>query len=239
MIITIDGTAGTGKTSVTKKVAEQLNMLAIDTGAMFRALAAYLLEKELPLCARDVQGFLKDPELQIQLQDNQNADPTYSVCGLDVSARLRDPEVTAAASKIATWPQIRSYLKARQQEIGEEYDCVFEGRDMGSTVFPNAELKVFLTASLDTRVQRRLKEILKTSSPVDPDTNANKNSEVDPDINYETLKQQIQERDAQDEGRILSPLIKPDDAFEIDTDPLSLDEVVNLIVKEAQKRKSC
>jgi cytidylate kinase len=212
MIITIDGPAGTGKTTVAKKVADQLGFFYFDTGAMYRALTYSLMKEGIPLkdtIALDV--FLKSFHFDIQKKDGNKR---YFVDGSDVTEVIRSPEVTKKVSEISAHPAVRETLVSIQRNFGKEGNSVFEGRDMGTIVFPQAELKVFLTARPAVRAERRYLELkpklLETSTS--------------------DIMQELLERDHIDSTREASPLRQADDAHLIDTSDLAIDEVVTKIL---------
>lgn len=190
MLIAIDGPAGAGKSTVARAVARALGWTYLDSGAMYRAVALSRL-RERPF-----------PE-RIDLGDRVYAD------GIDVTADIRTPEVTAAASEVAADPAVRERLVEMQRALIAAGDYVAEGRDIGTVVAPEAEVKVFLTASPDERARRRAEQ---EGRPVD-----------------EVLAEQ-RERDTRDESREHSPLAAADDAVDLDTTGLDVDEVVNRIV---------
>ncbi len=210
MIVTIDGPAGSGKSTVAKRLAEQLGVRFLDTGAMYRAMA---------LAAKRANRSLQDPvavaevaqACQIRFRDDKlllNED--------DVTAEIRSPEISAAASLVAAIPEVRRQLVRLQQEIGLQGSMVTEGRDQGTVVFPGAQHKYFLTASLEARAQRRLQELIRkglTSS-------------------LEEVREQIRERDERDEQRELAPMKPAMDAQVLDTSDLSVDDVVQLLMRQ-------
>lgn len=190
MLIAIDGPAGAGKTTVARSVARALGFRYLDTGAMYRAAAL----------AR-----LRDPEADLDALRIELDDGTVRLDGEDVTTAIRTPEATAAASQIATDPAVREALVAKQRELIRSGDWVAEGRDIGTVVAPDAELKVWLTASEEERARRRAAELGK-----DP----------------ETVLREQRERDARDAGRAVSPMVAAPDAVELDTTGLTIDEVV-------------
>jgi cytidylate kinase len=197
MVVAIDGPAGAGKSTVARAVARALGFPYLDSGAMYRAVGLALLERggAASEVARD---------LDIRLGDRVQLD------GRDVTEEIRAPEVSEAASKVATNPRVRGALVEKQRALLAEGDWVVEGRDIGTVVAPDASVKVFLTASPDERARRRADEL-----GVDPQT---------------VLRDQAL-RDAQDRSREHSPLRPAPDAIELDTTGLSVDEVVERIVE--------
>ncbi len=208
-VIAIDGPAGSGKSTVARRLAERLRLEYLDTGAMYRAVTFAALRRGLdPADVDDVARMVSSLELDVG-QD------TITVDGVDASIEIRGPEVTRAVSIVAANPQVRTELRRRQQEWAAAHGGgVIEGRDIGSVVFPDAELKVYLTAAPHVRAGRRAKE-------------AN-------DLDYEQVAADIAVRDALDQGREDSPLTQVDGALEVDTSHLSVDEIVDLIERRLQ-----
>src|SRR3954453_22303607 len=196
MVVAIDGPAGAGKSTVARAVADALGFTYLDSGAMYRAVALDVLENGGSASERA-------GELELELGDGVLAN------GRDVTEAIRSPEVSEAASKVATNPKVREALVEKQRELLGRGDWVAEGRDIGTVVAPDAEVKVFLTASPEERARRRAEEL---------------GTDVDTVLRDQAL------RDAQDEGREVSPLVRAGDAVELDTTGLSIDEVVRRIV---------
>lgn len=218
MIITIDGPSGTGKSSVAGRLASRLGFDCFDTGALYRALTLEFLDQGLSV--NDSQGL---QELLNQFEFHVEGDPKrYFIREREVTEEIRTPRVTDNVSVVAALKPVREKLVFIQKKFAEGRDAVFEGRDMGTVVFPDADLKIFLTATSYARAQRRFLEWQKnkTSTPV-----------------FEEVLAQIQRRDHIDSSRELSPLKKADDAFEIDTTNLTLEEVVDYL--ESLWRKRC
>jgi pantoate ligase / CMP/dCMP kinase len=208
-VIAIDGPAGAGKSTVTKLVAARLGLLFLDTGAMYRAITWLVMEARL-----DLNDELKIAELvsqaKIVLSETQ-----VIVNGHDVTEAIRSPQVTSKVSAIAALGVVRIELVKQQQAIGAMGGIVAEGRDMCTHVFPSAEVKIFLTASVQERAKRRQLNLLEAGHG---------------DFSLEKLEQSIAERDLIDSTREISPLKKADDAVEIISDHLSIEEVVDRIV---------
>ncbi|MDR1959828.1 MAG: (d)CMP kinase [Planctomycetaceae bacterium] len=210
MIITIDGPAGVGKSTVAKAAARQLGLDYLDTGAMYRAVAFFGLQEKM-----DWNDPAKLTELAKSLVFHTEAGRTM-VNGFDVTDRIRTSEVTNHTHYAADNPQIREILVKAQQETARNHpNLVTEGRDQGSAVFPNAELKFFLTASLEERTRRRMEEYRRKGET---------------GLNERQIFEQIKLRDERDSQREVGPLRKPDSAIEIVTDNMSIDEVTAKIV---------
>ncbi|HTN80365.1 MAG TPA: (d)CMP kinase [Acidimicrobiales bacterium] len=205
-VIAIDGPAGAGKSTVAKALAKQLDLQYLDTGAMYRGVAFAALRRGIdPSEEGAVARVASDVELTVD-------ESGVSVDGADATIEIRGPEVTRAVSVVAANPDVRAEMRRRQREWAEARGGgVIEGRDIGSVVFPDAELKVYLTADPEVRAQRRHKEVA--------------------DLRYEDVAASIAERDARDEGRAHGPLVESDDAVMVDTTGRSVDEVVAEIVK--------
>ncbi len=202
-VIAIDGPAGAGKSTIAKALAQRLGLHYLDTGAMFRCVALAVLQRGIDAHDVDLVGGLSE-EIEMSVEATG-----ITVDGIDVSTQIRTPEVTAVASQIATNSRLRAELRHRQREwVSTRDGGVVEGRDIGSVVFPDAELKLYLTASAQVRAQRRVDE---SGGDVAEITAA------------------IAERDARDRGRDDSPLVRADGSIVVDTSGLTVDEVLDLI----------
>ncbi len=215
-IIAIDGPAGAGKSTVTKQVANKLGLLFLDTGAMYRTVTLAVLREGIDLRNQEIVTAIA-VKSKIQLFANPIAGQPMKVLlnAEDVTTAIRTPEVTANVSTIAAQASVREILVKQQQLIGQSGGVVMEGRDIGTHVFPDAEVKIFLTASAQERAKRRHADLLAQG-------------QVAPDL--DTLEQEIAERDRKDSTRSSSPLIQAEDATLVDTDGLTIEEVVATIV---------
>ena len=215
-IVAIDGPAGAGKSTVTRVVAQQLGLLYLDTGAMYRAVTWLVLQSGIALDDESAIAELVS-QCQIKFVENQQNESSLQILinDYDVTQAIRSLEVTAQVSAIAALHSVRTELVRQQQNIGKKGGIVAEGRDIGTNVFPDAELKIFLTASVQERARRRLLELQKQGQE---------------NVTLEQLEKLIQERDMTDSNRTFAPLRKAIDAVEIQTDNLSIAEVTNQII---------
>jgi cytidylate kinase len=216
-IITIDGPAGSGKSTVAKILARELGFKYIDTGAMYRALT--LIAGQNNIDYSDEKSILNIArKTKIELDSNsfdENRYTTIKLNGVDVTDEIRSSEVGAAVSIVSKLPGIRKYLVSLQRELTKDGDAVLEGRDTGSVVCPDAILKIYLTASLGERIKRRELQV----------------KEKGQSLKREIIKKEITERDRIDSTRENSPLVIPENAIVIDTTGLSIREVVDKIKK--------
>lgn len=223
MIITIDGPIATGKSTIAKKLAAELGYIYFDTGAMYRALTWLAIEKKCNLDdLQELQALMDDFHYEIKVKQGEKQ---YFVNKQDVSLAIRGEKVTSVVSKIAADPKIRERLVALQRDFATGVNAVFEGRDMGTVVFPHASLKIFLTARPEVRAKRRFEE-LKVKFP-----------EECKDLNLEQTLEEINRRDQYDSTREASPLRQAEDALLVDTSDMTLDEVVAHILELKDRRK--
>lgn len=216
--IAIDGPAAAGKSTVAKIVAEKLSYIYIDTGAMYRAITYKALMEGTDI--RDEEKLvrlLKDTNIELMQESGRQ---TVFLDGKEVTKEIRDSKVTNCVSIIAAHGSIREEMVYRQQQLGKKGGVVMDGRDIGTKVLPDSELKIFLLASVDIRAERRHKENLEKGFPSD----------------LMQLKEEIMLRDKNDSEREVSPLRKADDAIEIDTSSLTIEEVVSRIIDLARER---
>ncbi|HFJ9440237.1 MULTISPECIES: (d)CMP kinase [Bacillus] len=210
--IAIDGPAAAGKSTVAKVVAKKLSYVYIDTGAMYRAITYAALEQKVDI-ENEEQLMEVVKNVKIEFQQGENTQLVF-LNGQDVSEVIRTPEVTNRVSIVAKHRLVREEMVRRQQELAEKGGVVMDGRDIGTHVLPDAEVKIFMLASVEERAERRHLE------------NMNKGF----DSNLEQLKEEIAQRDKLDSEREVSPLKKADDALELDTTSLSIEEVVQKIM---------
>ena len=210
MIIAIDGPAGAGKSTVARILAKRLGFLYIDTGSMYRALTYKVLENNLPI--NDESGIIQlANKIKIDLRNNLDGSLTVMLDGEDVSLAIRHPRITQFVSDVAKIKEVRQVLVKMQRELGQKGDCVLDGRDIGTVVFPDASKKFFIDASADVRVKRRFKELEGLGQPV---------------VEQEVARD-LANRDKIDSTRQVSPLCQAADAIYIDTTDMSIEQVVD------------
>jgi cytidylate kinase len=218
IVIAIDGPSGVGKSTAARAVAQRLGYLYVDSGAMYRAVALCVWEEGLnPLNAPAVNALTAN--LQVYLQPTDGG-VRVLLDSRDVTDAIRRPEISQAASQVALIPEVRRLLVAQQRRIGGQGGVVMEGRDIGSVVFPSAELKVFLDADFEARVVRRHQQHLEQRI----------------ESSLEMTRKEVEERDRRDRERAASPLVQAPDAVYLDTTAMSAEEVVDVIVRLAEKK---
>ena len=219
-IVAIDGPAGAGKSTVTRRLAHELGLLYLDTGAMYRAVTWLAMESGIAFDDRDaIADLLQNLDLKLTAPNGAELPTVVQVNGQEVTNAIRTPKVTANVSAIAALATVREKLVEIQQQWGEQGGLIAEGRDIGTNVFPNAELKIFLTASVQERARRRWQDFQNQGN----------------DLDLKQLEQDIQQRDEQDSNRAIAPLKKADDAIELITDNLTIDEVIDTIINLYQQ----
>lgn len=217
LIIAIDGPAGSGKSTTAKLVASKLNYLYIDTGAMYRAVTLYALKNNLIGKNDEIIEMTKAMNIVLNFVDGETK---ISVNGQDVSSDIRTFEVNSNVSEISTIEGVRKILVKKQQEMGKHGGVVMEGRDITTVVYPDADVKIFLTASIDERAVRRAKEF----------------SEKGTQIPIEKVKENLKNRDFIDSHREASPLTKTPDSIEVDTSNTTIEEQVNIILDVVKEK---
>ncbi|MDU1985953.1 MAG: (d)CMP kinase [Veillonella dispar] len=216
--IAIDGPAGAGKSSISKVVANKLGYLYIDTGAMYRGVTWAVLDSHVDVNnQKEVEALL--PSLDLTLEPTASACKVY-VKGQDVTDLIRQQQINENVSTIASYKGVREYLVERQQAMAAVGGVILDGRDIGSVVLPNAELKIYLTASVDARAKRRWLEVQGTSN----------------EQPLEDIKKNVESRDEMDKNRDESPLVCVEDAIVVDSSNMTFDEAVKHILHLVQER---
>ena len=219
MIIAIDGPAATGKSTTAIAVAEKLGFTYLDTGAMYRAVTLSVIDRGISLDDKDsLKTFLNMLEINMYFDDKVFK---VEINSRDVTRKIRDPKITSRVSKVSAVQEIRKAMVNLQRQMVVGKNCVVEGRDIGTVVFPEADLKFFMIADVRVRAERRQKDLLVLGK--------NKN--------IGELEVDIKKRDNKDSSRTHSPLLKSDDAIIIDTSNLEFEEQVNLIIELTKKYK--
>ncbi len=213
IIIAIDGPSGSGKSTIAKYLADKLGATYIDTGAMYRAITYEAMSRNIVDDVKKVIDMVKDIDIQIKYEDGLTR---VFVNGKEVTDYIRSAEVNAKVSDISKIPEVRKKMLEIQRELGKSQTVVAEGRDTTTVVFPNADFKIYLTADLDVRAERRLKEY-KDKGVV---------------ITFEEVRDNLAQRDKIDSSREVSPLRKAEDAFEVDSTSLSIQEELDLLLEK-------
>lgn len=216
LIIAIDGPAGSGKSTSAKLVAQRLKYLYIDTGAMYRAVTLFVLRNNIMGQIEKISELAKNLDIVLEFIDGETK---ITVNGEDVSKEIRSFEVNSNVSEISAIANVRKTLVMKQQQMGKAGGVVMEGRDIGTVVFPNADVKIFLTAGIDERAERRALEF----------------SEKGTNIPVEKVKENLKNRDFIDSHRTSSPLTKSPDSIVVDTTRTTVDQQVELIINEVKK----
>lgn len=223
IVIAIDGYSSCGKSTMAKNLARQLGYVYVDTGAMYRAVTLYALRHQLfkadgEVDAASLQRAMPDIRISFQFNAQTGKPDTYLNDEL-VEQEIRTMQVSEKVSKIAALPFVRTALVALQQRMGGDKGIVMDGRDIGTVVFPHAELKIFVTASAEVRAQRRYDELQQKGMPA----------------RYDDILKNVQERDYIDSHREVSPLRKADDAIELDNSNLTIDEQQQWLLRQVDK----
>lgn len=217
-VIAIDGPSGSGKSTIAKNLAKALNVLYIDTGAMFRALGFYANQENIEMKeGPELTAFLAAIKMDYGISSNE----LIAINGVNLTEKIREHHVSKLASIISQLPSVRTYLLNFQRYLADNKVCVMEGRDIGTVVFPNSFSKFFVTASVDIRAQRRLNQL---------------NESGDVGLTLEQIKADVRKRDETDMNREVAPLKKAEDATLLDTSELGLDDIVNILANEVKFR---
>ena len=212
-IVAIDGPAGSGKGTITKLIAEKRNLISIDTGAMYRCVALDCLNNRIePADLEGIGRILENIKIELIKIDGEQK---VFLNGIDVSREIREPRVDDVVAKYAAIKQIRDKVTPMQRKMGETQNIIMEGRDIGTVVFPNADVKIFLDCSVEERARRRYKQDLEKGI----------------ETSYEEVLESIKERHRLETERDIAPFVKAEDAIVVDSTKLSIDEVVDAILK--------
>lgn len=222
IIITIDGWSSCGKSTLAKQLAKELGYVYVDSGAMYRAITLYFLRNNIDLAEKnEIKDALKDITLEFIFESRSNSSEIH-LNGENVEYLIRDLIIAEKVSDVAAIKEVREFAVAQQQQMGAKKGIVMDGRDIGTVVFPNAEVKIFMTADNAIRVQRRFKELY----------------EKNPNVGIEEVKNNLEMRDYIDSHRAASPLQKADDALELDNTKLTEDQQFQKVMEWIKKKHS-
>lgn len=216
LVVAIDGPAGAGKSTVAQLAARKLGCTYIDTGAMYRAVAWKTLQRKQPVTDELILDVVKDVHVELAYVEGKT---TVSVDGTDVTGEIRTPEVTAIVSQVAALGPVRSRMVELQRRMAAKGSVLMDGRDIATSVLPDANVKIFLTASIEERARRRFKEMQAKGY----------------DVSLEELQKEIAARDKADSEREISPLVQAPDAELLDTSHMGIDEVVQAIIDRCRR----
>lgn len=224
VIVTIDGPAGSGKSTTARRVASRLGFVYLDTGAMYRAVALAFVQQEVAVTASAAREVL--PTVEVDVQYRQGTMHVF-LDGDNVTDHLRDVEVDEVVSQISTLEPVRTYMVREQRRIGHEQEAlhggvVLDGRDTGTVVFPDANLKIYMVADLDERARRRLRQYEAAGE----------------DVSFEAIRDEIEARDRRDRNRDIAPLRRAEDAVTLDTTDRTVEEQVSFVVDRVKERQS-
>ena len=217
-VIAIDGEAGTGKSTLAKNIAKKYNIVYMDTGAMYRCVTLDMLNKGISMDdTRKIQQMLDNIKIEIE---NNNGEDRFILNGEDVTKKIREKNVNDNVSQVSHIPLVRERMVELQRKLADGKKIVMEGRDIGTNVFPNAQVKIYLTASAQVKAKRRYEQ----------------NKENGINIPFEEIYNNVVFRDNNDKTSNVAPLKKADDAFELDTTSYTLDEVENIVVEKIKEK---
>ena len=217
--VAIDGPSGAGKSSLARAVAGDLGFIYVDTGAIYRTVGCYVLRQGVrPSDAQAVEALL--PDIEIRMGYGDDGLQRMYLNGEDVTEAIRTPEVSMCTSKVAAIPAVRAFLLEMQREIAQEQSVIMDGRDIGTVVLPQADVKIFLTADPKERAMRRYKELVAKGSTAD----------------YDTVLREVQRRDYNDSHRAAAPLRQAEDAWLCDTTDLTLEGVIQAVVEHIRQK---
>lgn len=217
--VAVDGPAGAGKSTIARAVAKKMNLIYVDTGAMYRAMALFMLKEKVALDNKaDIAEKCLQADITIRHEDGEQV---VVLNGENVNAFLRTEEVGNAASAVSPVPEVREKLVVLQKQLAAQSDCIMDGRDIGTCVLPGAQLKIYLTASSAVRARRRYDELTAKGEACD----------------LQKIQADIEERDYRDMHREVSPLRQAEDAVLVDTSDMSVDEVISCIIGLCEERR--
>lgn len=216
--VAIDGPAGAGKSTIARQAAKQLGFIYVDTGALYRTVGLYSIRKGHDTKdSEKVISTLDDIKITLGFKDGEQR---VYLNGEDVSEAIRTPEASMGASNVSAIPKVREFLFDLQKNIAKENDCLMDGRDIGTVVLPDAQVKIFLTASPETRAMRRYKELIEKGT----------------EVKYEDVLEELIQRDYQDTHREIAPLKAADDAVLVDTSDLTFDGSLNAVINVVKEK---
>ncbi len=219
-VVAIDGPAGSGKGTITKLVGEKVGLLNVDTGAMYRCVTLYMIENDIKPDDKDsINKMLENIDIRMEVKNNESR---FFLNGRDVSKEIREKAVNERVSPYSQIPEIRKAMAVLERKSGENADIIMEGRDIGTSIFPDADVKIYLDATPEERARRRLKQNLEKGLV----------------MSYEDVLKAIIQRDNNDKNRTVDPLRQADDATYLDTTELSIDEVVEKVIEIINKKKA-
>ena len=219
--VAIDGPAGAGKSTISRRAAKNVGFIYVDTGALYRAVGLSAMEYKIDLKdSKRLKAFLLDTKINLEFR---NGEQHVLLNGSDVSDLIRTPEVSMMASKVSAVPAVREFLFDLQQSLAKLHNVVMDGRDIGTVVLPHDQLKIFLTASPEERARRRFRELIAK----------------DPATDYNQVLAEIKQRDYQDSHREIAPLKPAEDAVYVDTSDLNLEQSVDKVTELIKERISC
>lgn len=210
--VAIDGPAGAGKSTIAKAAAKKLGFIYVDTGALYRTIALNCVRHGVIDCPEKIVELLKDTD--VKLDFDESGSQCVFLNGEDVSSLIRTPEISMGASSVSKIPEVRAFLLDLQRDIAKNNNVIMDGRDIGTVVLPNADKKIFLSASAECRAERRYKELI----------------EKGVDVKFEDVLSDVNERDYQDSHREIAPLKPSEDSIMADTTGMSLEDSTNMII---------
>ena len=216
--IAIDGPGGAGKSTVAKAVAKELGIVYVDTGALYRTVGYFVKERGVdPKDASAVEGILSDAEIKVRYEDGVQR---VYLNGVDLGDGIRTPEMSLYASAVSAIPAVRAFLFETQKEIARENSVIMDGRDIGTVILPDAEVKIFLTASAEARARRRYREL----------------TEKGQEVRYEDVLREMELRDENDRSRDVAPAIPAEDALHFDNSEMTVEEGVDAVIRIVAER---